>query len=104
MYVCQCPMFEKCCAPICPAEDISTENPNWFPDEPICRLRKYATHPIVAKQKRIKAAGLGPEDGYFTRRMLQAVERVTPNLRGASPEDGEEGGKRWTRERQRRQR
>lgn len=96
-----CPKYETCRAPICPAEDISSENPNWFPGEPICAYRAYATNEVVVKQRKIKEAGLRRSAGYFTRPMLVVLGRIDKRLKGADPDDGEEGEKRWIRERRR---
>ena len=83
-----CPR-KGCVVQLCPMENNHNESPNWFADEGICSFRRFATHPMVLKQRKIVALGLGPDDGTFTEPMLEAVRRVSKGLRGIDPEHPE---------------
>ena len=83
-----CPR-KGCVVQLCPLENNHNENPNWFADEAICSFRKFATHPLVLKQRKIAALGIGADGGYFTKPMLAAIGRVTKGIRGIAPEHPE---------------
>lgn len=79
----QCRYYNDCDAPLCP-EDINLKGCLWFPNEPICRLRKVPGW--VHKQRKISGLkGINPEK-YFTLRMLNRIEKLGPTIEGADPE------------------
>jgi len=81
----QCKLFEKCEAPLCPLEDDSSQL--WYPDEGICRARKFHRLPWIKKQKRIAKLGLTIDAGFFTAQMLKSIDRITRSLKGADPDE-----------------
>lgn len=83
----QCRLFETCEAPLCPLDKTSIEHAVWYPDEEICRARKFQSLPWIQKQKRIAKLGLTWEDGFFTVKMLKTIQVVTKSLKGADPDD-----------------
>lgn len=94
----QCSLFEGCDAPLCPLQENTLESGLWYADEGICRARKFQSLPWIKKQKRIAKLGLTPDDGFFTVRMLTAIQVVTKNLRGADPDDFQSEAK-WLKQR-----
>lgn len=83
----QCKLFEECEALLCPLDENSKKHGFWYADEDICRARKFQGLPWVKKQKRIAKLGLTCDDGFFTVEMLEAIQAVTRNLKGADPDD-----------------
>ena len=79
----QCHLFETCEAPLCPLQANTVENGVWYADEEICRTRKHHSLQWIKKQKRIVRLGLTSDIGYFTVEMLNAIQRVTRNTKGA---------------------
>ena len=89
---CQCTIFDTCEAPLCPLDKESLEQGLWYPDEEVCKARKFQTLPWVRRQKRIQKLGLGYDAGFFTVRMLEAIKAIGKGLKGANPDspDSEE--------------
>ena len=83
----QCHLFETCEAPLCPLQENTVENGVWYADEQVCRARKHLPISWIKKQKRIVRLGLTSDIGYFTVEMLNAIQRVTRNTKGADPDD-----------------
>ena len=94
-----CPHWEPGCdAPLCPLQENTMRLGVWFGTDEICRARRYQSLFWVKKQKRIQKAGLDYDDGCFTVEMLEHVDRVTPSLKGADPDDPP-SIQRWLKER-----
>jgi len=96
-----CPKYDGCDVPLCPLdqpEDLVKHT--WYPDEPICSRRKYARLSWIRTQRRIAKLQRGPETGYFTKPMLDVLNRVHKQVRGANP-DMEKSESRWFRARAR---
>jgi len=72
---------------------------HWFPDEFVCTSRQFAGLAWLKTQRKIARLRLGPDAGYFTRPMLEAVTRVVRGLRGADPDDGLRGEIHWMEKR-----
>lgn len=98
MNVEKCGLFEGCDAPLCPLQQNTLEGGLWYPDEEICRARKFQSLPWIKKQKRIAKLGLTPDDGFLPVSMLTAIQVVTKNLKGADPDDFESEAK-WLKQR-----
>jgi len=81
-----CPHFDTCSSPLCPLAP-NLKDLICYPDEEICRARKFQSLPWIKKQKRIAKLGLTVDDGFFTVTMLNAIQVVTKNLKGADPSD-----------------
>ena len=94
-----CKHFEEgCIDSLCPLCGDSI----WYPDEPICKVRKYANLPYIKKQKKI--AKLKLNDCYFfTKRILDSIKHVTKRLKGADP-DKTNAEEKWFKQRERTQR
>ena len=94
-----CARYEGCDAPLCPlVEDSKLNRRPWFPDEPVCRVRKHSGVKWLRKQKRIAALRLNVDAGYFTKPMLQEIGRVTSRVQGADP-DVQRADSRWIQSR-----
>jgi hypothetical protein len=84
-----CNLFEKCKtpeAPLCPLQEDTIKHGVWYADEAICAARQFRDLPWIKKQRQIAEALLTADDGFFTVRMLLALKRITPKLKGAIPE------------------
>jgi hypothetical protein len=92
-----CLKFEECSAPLCPLAD-NLKDLVSYPDEEICRARKFQSLPWIKKQKRIAKLGLTIDDGFFTVEMLNSIRAITKNLKGADPSDFDSGAK-WLKQR-----
>jgi len=91
-----CPSYELCAAPLCPM-DVDLGRRVWFPNEPVCRLRKCPGW--VRTQRRIaKLPGI-KQDRYFTIRMLNSIKQIRKGLQGAGT-DLPDAEKSWLRHRQ----
>ena len=80
----KCRSFESCNVPLCPIDDRSLEHGIWYSDEDICKLKKYKDLLWIKNQKQI-AKCLVVDDGFFTMRMLEVVDKVTNRLKGSDP-------------------
>lgn len=96
-----CPK-EDCSALLCPLDENSIRNGIWYPDEEICRARKFQTLPWVRKQKRIARLGLTVDAGLFTVEMLAAVSQIRRGIKGINPdqplEKAKEDEEKWIAE------
>jgi len=93
-----CPNFEGCSAPLCSLDEDSLHCGIWYPDEEICRVRKFQSLPWIRKQRRIAKLRLSVDDGFFTVKMLTAIWTITKNLKGADPDDFDSEEK-WLKQR-----
>ncbi len=89
---CQC--FDKCSAPFCPLDRESLGGV-WYPNEEICRNRKFASLDWIKRQKKI-AKRAKQIDRYFTLEMLKHNCIVGKAMTGLDPgkDRGEQLG-RW---------
>ena len=94
----ECNLFEECEAPLCPLQENTIKHGIWFADEGICRAKRFQTLPWIKKQKKIVKQGLTVDDGFFSVRMLETIQVVTKNLKGADP-DNINSEKQWLKER-----
>ena len=78
----QCRAYESCAAPLCP-KDVDVGRCLWFPDEPVCALRKVPDW--VRKQRRIVRLPSTDVGKYFTLYMLNATRRIGRGIQGADP-------------------
>ena len=86
--------LERCVAQLCPA-DADVDKHLWYPDEPVCTSRRYSGVNWLRTQRKIAALHLRPDAGYFNVRMLGAINRVTPGLKGANPDDVPASENQW---------
>lgn len=93
-----CKNFEGCDAPLCPMDENSLKHCIWYPNEDICKLRKFQTLDWVKKQKLI-AKKHGSVDGFFSINMLQAIKKVSKGISGANPDNGMSAEQQWFRDR-----
>ena len=80
-----CNMLEECGAPdapLCPVQEKTLKNGIWYADEPICQAERYQHLPWIKKQRQIASMKLKAEDGFFTIRMLSALQVVPRNIKG----------------------
>ena len=93
-----CSKYESCGAPLCPLDPPSLTNGIWYPDEEICKARKFQYLPWIEKQKRIIKHRLTADNGFFTVKMLYSIRAVTKTLKGANPDDPDSETK-WLKKR-----
>lgn len=80
-----CPHYERgCAAELCPL-DPTIDKHVWYVGEQVCPRKEYAKLDWIRTQRKMNRAGISP-DYYFTKRMIDAVSRVTKGLKGVSPE------------------
>ena len=94
----QCRLFEECEAPLCPLEENSIKHGIWYPDEEICRAKKFQSLKWIKRQKRIAKLGLTIDSGLFTARMLESLRRVSKGIKGANP-DNIDSEQKWLEQR-----
>jgi len=108
-----CPRYGKCSAPMCPLERDSIRCGVWFPDDEICKNRKFigesveerkdrdtkATRDhdmIMIKQQRKIQKSARDRSTYYTRRMLIVECIVKKGITGIDPDKPEKSQvKRW---------
>jgi len=79
-----CRYFAICNASICPA--MNSDTGVWFPDEGICRRRRYSSVLRWIKiQKRISRKTIF-RDFYFTTSSLEKIRRVSRKTMGKNPD------------------
>jgi len=93
-----CPKFEDCSAPICPFLQSTLDGGIWYPDEEICKAKKFWGLDWIKKQKAISKAR-APNDRYFTVEMIKAINRVQKGIAGIDPdqplEEAEKAERNW---------
>lgn len=95
----KCKHFSTCSAPICPLDDGGI----WYPDEKICKVRRFQQEQWVKNQKKIKKVG-NYDTGYFTKEMLDRRLFVKKGIKGIDPEKDEPRQiKKWLHEHPNRQ-
>ena len=85
-----CNLFEECGtpdAPLCPIQENTIKHGIWYPDEPICRAKKFQSLSWIRKQKQISKLKLKMDSGFFTVRMLNELYVIPQSLKGADPAD-----------------
>lgn len=93
----QCSLFDECTAQLCPLEsDLAYHL--WYPDEQVCRSRKFSKLSWLKTQKKIAKLKLSPDIGYFTVDMLELINRVSRGIKGTNP-DKPHSKDRWIEQR-----
>ena len=85
-----CNLFEECQtpdAPLCPIQENTIRCGIWYPDEPICRAKKFQDLSWIKKQRKIAKLKLNMDDGFYTVRMLNQIHVIPRSIRGADPAD-----------------
>lgn len=98
----QCNLYEICTAQLCPLEADLVHH-LWYPDEEVCRSRKFSGLSWLKTQKKIAKLKLNPDIGYFTVDMLELIDRVSRGIKGAHP-DKPHSKDRWIEQRKKVQR
>ena len=85
-----CNLLQKCEtpeAPLCPLREDSVSHGVWYPNEAVCRAKRFQDLPWIKNQVRIVNLRLTMDDGYFTVRMLNSLQAntLTRKLKGADP-------------------
>lgn len=73
-----------CDAPLCPL-DKDIEQRYWFPDEPICKDRKFGMLDWIKNQRKIKKRTLD-NSRYFTLEMLKRNCVIRRGIKGLNPD------------------
>ena len=87
-----CNLFEECQtpdAPLCPIQENTIRYGIWYPDEPVCRAKRFQHISWIKKQHQIAKLKLTTDDGFFTVRMLDQMHVIPKNVKGADPADNE---------------
>jgi hypothetical protein len=71
----ECPSYEGCGASLCPMDDRTLKNCQWYPDDPVCTRRGSAVPSWVKTQRKVAKKAKSP-DLYFTVNDLVAMKRV----------------------------
>ena len=85
-------------APLCPLQDNTLLSGCWYPDEDICKARRFQTLDWLKKQKKIVKLGLNADAGYFTVSMLQTLTIMRKGLNGADADDYPASENRWLKD------
>lgn len=80
-----CKNYDSCDVPLCPRDNQSCRDDCWFPDEPICPLRRNVPDWVRTQRKLSRLSG---DVGYFTVRMLEAIRHPSKIRVGADPHRG----------------
>lgn len=90
-----CSRSQICSAPLCPESNnihkLKSQNQTnnilyiWYPDEEICRCRKYSNIKWIKKQKKIQKKTVY-RDFYFTIDDIEKIRRVTNKTKGQNPD------------------
>ena len=95
----QCRHYDTCSAPLCPLDESSLERGVFYLDEEVCSRRGMPTW--VGKQRKlakVAAKTKSPDSGFFSVRMLEAIQKIGRGVRGADPADSDSEEK-WLKER-----
>lgn len=87
-----CPLFDKCNAPLCPLDENSIINGIWYPDEEVCK--KKAIELWVKNQRKVKKRSRDTEK-YFTASMLNRNIRVRNGITGLGTDSNLDDEKKW---------
>ena len=80
----KCPSCKMCDAPLCPLDkDIQWRY--WFPDESICKDRKFGMLDWIKNQRKIKKRTLD-NSRYFTLEMLNRNCVIRRGIKGLNPD------------------
>ena len=80
----KCKHFNTCSAPLCPMDNKTLDGGLWYPNEEICKLRKFAAQSWIRKQKKISKATYD-YSRFFAFDMLNSIKAVREGARGANP-------------------
>ena len=81
----ECSSYEKCEAPLCPLSE-ELDYCVWYPDEEICVSRKFASLHWIRRQKSLRKHKATVDNGYFTRKMLDGIQRCSKTTMGINPD------------------
>ncbi len=81
----ECKHIDVCNAPICPMDEESLIHCVWYPDEEICRSRKFTSMTFIKKQ-RLVAERAGDPTKYFSCQMLNRNFIVREGITGIDPD------------------
>jgi hypothetical protein len=70
-----CSSYEGCGAPLCPMDERTLKNCQWFPDEPVCTRRGSMVPDWVKTQRKVAKRAKHPEF-YFTVNDFLVMKRV----------------------------
>jgi hypothetical protein len=96
-----CTKYQTCSAPLCPLDEDSLRNAQWYPDEEICLSQEYFHLNWIRNQKKI-ASKCRNTDFYFTLGMLSHNCVIGKKIEGIDPDhdlDARESDEaRWLKE------
>jgi hypothetical protein len=76
-----CKRSNICSAPLCPLDKESLKNGIWYPNEEICKLRKFSDEQFIKNQKKI-IKKIKSNDTYFTYNMLNQNIKILDDIQG----------------------
>lgn len=76
-----CKYYENCEAQLCPLDEL-IDNNVWYPDEDVCCSGKFKHLGWVKRQKSLRRHKGTSEQGYFTKKMLEQLGRITTKTKG----------------------
>lgn len=77
--------WDTCGAPIC----AEYGGDGWYPEEDVCNLRPYtAWQKSQVRIQKLYNLGKVKDDRYFTKAMLETMQRVRAGVKGTLPSDG----------------
>jgi hypothetical protein len=66
--------------------DESINDHSWYPDEDVCKSGQYRHLPWIRRQKSMRKKGATVDNGFFTKKMLECLGRVTKTTKGINPD------------------
>lgn len=81
----ECRHIDVCNAPLCPLDEESMKHGVWYPDEDICRYRKYRSMMFIQKQQLVAQRAIDPTK-YFTLEMLNRNIVIKKGITGIDPD------------------
>jgi hypothetical protein len=80
-----CKRSNVCNAPLCPLDKESLKNGIWYPNEEICKLRKFSNEKFIKNQKKI-IKKIKSDNTYFTYNMLNQNIKISDDIQGLDPD------------------
>ena len=81
----ECSSYEECSAPLCPLSE-ELDDCVWYPDEEICVSRKFRGLHWLRRQKSLKKHKATVDNGFFTRKILDKMQRCSKTTIGINPD------------------
>ena len=78
----ECPLYDRCSAPICPMDPVAKLR-IWYSNEDVCSRSNFKDNKVVVTQRKITKKG---SEGYFTFEMLNRDIVVKKGIRGIDPD------------------